>query len=199
MNEQHVTLDISKAAHAAKVIRIGQGDASGTTIVADVYDNGVALDLTGKGARFLMRLPGGRYYVRDTDCSVSGNHITYVVDEAHAAAVAGITDTAYFDVLVGETVVASTQRFSVEVLRSALDGAAMGESYDTAVEEAIRNANEAAEDAREAAGGTIPLMAANLRGGAKLGSGLTVGADERLSVDTMTSAEVDAAVAAAFA
>ena len=137
MNEQHITLDISKAADASQVIRLGQGDRAGTTIVAEVYDNGVAFDLTDKDARFLMRLPTGSYYVRDSDCTVSGNVITYVVDEEHCCARAGFTDCAYFEVLVGMTVIASTQRFGIEVLRSALDGADAGESYDTAIDDLI--------------------------------------------------------------
>ena len=198
MNEQYIALDISKAAGASQVVRLGQGDRAGTTIVASIYDNGIEFGLTGKTAQFLMRLPDGRYYVRDTACTVSGNSITYVVDEEHCCAFAGYTEGAYFEILVGTSVIASTQRFGVQILRSAYDGATLSESYDNAIEQAIRNANDAADDAREAAGGTIPLMRSNQRGGAKLGNGLTVGSDEKLSVVAMTNSEVDAAVNGAF-
>ena len=136
--------------------------------------------------------------MRDANTTVSGNRVTYVVDESHMASIAGYTDSAYFEIRVGTSTVASTQRFRIEVLRSALDGTVPGESYDTAVEEAIRNANEAADEAREAAQEIIPLMSVTRRGGAKLGSGLTIGSDERLSVISMTNSEVDAAVNSAF-
>jgi len=198
MNEQLLHLDISKRPDASQTVRIGQGDVGGTTIVADIFDNDVALDLTGKTVRFLMRLPGGLYYMRDMDTTVSGNRVTYVVDEAHMGAMAGYTDCAYFEVLVGANVVASTQRFRIEVLRSALDGSTLSESYDTAIDEAIRNANEAADEAREAAADIPPLMSATRRGGAKLGNGLEVDGSERLNVIAMTNPEVDAAVDGAF-
>ncbi len=190
MNEQLLHLDISKRPDASQTVRVGQGDRSGTTIVADIYDNDVAYSLTGKTVRFLMRLPGGRYYMRDSDCTVSGNRVTYVADEEHMCAIAGYTDSAYFEVAQGATTVASTQRFRIEVLRSALDGTVPGESYDTAIEEAIDNANEAADEARAAAGGTIPLMASNQRGGAKLGDGLAI-SSEVLSVAPLTTAQID--------
>jgi len=198
MNEQILHLDISKRPDASQTVRVGQGDRGGTTIIADIYDNDAALDLTGKAARFLMRLPGGMYYVRDSNVAVSGNRVTYVVDEDHMCAIAGYTDSAYFEIVEGTSVVASTQRFRIEVLRSALDGTVPGESYDTAIEEAIRNANEAADEAREAAEGTVVVMTATRRGGAKLGDGLTVGADERLSVIPITNAEVDGIVDSVF-
>ena len=198
MNEQIIHLDVSKRPDASQTIRVGQGDRGGTTILADIYDNDEAMSLTGYTVRFLMRLPDGSHYMRDQNVTVSGNRATYVVDEDHMCAVAGYTDCAYFEIAQGSLVVASTQRFRIEVLRSALDGSSMGESYDTAVEEAIRRANEAAEAAEEAAGGTIPLMNATTRGGAKLGDGLAVGSDERLSVVALTSSEIEAAVNAAF-
>jgi len=198
MNEQLLHLDISKRPDASQTVRIGQGDVGGTTIIAEIFDNDVALDLTGKSAYFMMRLPGGLYYMRDANTTVSGNRVTYVVDESHMASIAGYTDSAYFEVRVGTSTVASTQRFRIEVLRSALDGTVPGESYDTAVEEAIRNANEAADEAREAAQDIIPLMSTTKRGGAKLGSGLAIGSDEKLSVIAMTNSEVDAAVNGAF-
>lgn len=197
MNEQILHLDVSKRPDASQTIRVGQGDRGGTTILADMYDNDAALDLTGKTVRFMARLPGGLYYIRDSNVGVSGNRATYVVDERHLCAIAGYTESAYFEVTSGTTVM-TTQRFRIEVLRSALDGTIPGESYDSAVEEAIANANEAAEEARAAAEGTVVVMTATRRGGAKLGDGLTVGGDERLSVVAMTAPEVDAAVSAAF-
>lgn len=198
MNVQDIILDIDKRTSPLNVIRIGQGDKGGTTIRAHVYDNGVTANLSGMTARFNMRLPDSAHYVRDLRCTVSGNVITYVVDESKAASVPGVTHVAYFDILQDSNVIYSTERFTVDVLRSALDETMPAESWDAAVEAAIENANSAAEDAREAAGGTIPLMRTDLRGGAKLGDGLAVGSDERLSVVALTSSEIEAAVNAAF-
>lgn len=141
MNEQILELDISKRPAASQTVRIGQGDKSGTTLVAKIYDNGTALDLSGKTARFLMRQPGGQTYVRDTNCAVSGNTVTYVVDESKVASLAGQTDIAYFDIMQGTSVVASTQRFRIEVLRSAIDGMQPSESWDNAIDELIDRGN----------------------------------------------------------
>lgn len=157
MNTQSISLDVSKAVAPAPCVRIGQGDASGTTIVATIYDNSQAASLAGMTARFCMRLPNGRDYVRDPNCQVSGSTITYVVDEAHCASVAGATNEAYFELMQGASVVYSTGRFRVEVLRSVLDGTRPAESWDNAVDELIRRGSEAldgyelAEQARASA------------------------------------------------
>ena len=198
MNVQDINLDVDKRVSPSNVIRIGQGDKGGTTIRAHIYDNGMAANLTGMTARFEMRLPDSAHYVRDANCTVSDNVITYVVDESHVASVAGTTNMTYFDILQGTSVIYSTERFTVDVLRSALDETMPAESWDAAVEAAIENANSAAEDAREAAGGTIPLMSSIVRGGAKLGSGLAVDGDEKLSV-AMDESDVQDALDAAFA
>ena len=183
MNTQEITLDISKQKTIAQVVRIGQGDASGTTIVAKIYDNAQAVALTGKTAMFEMRLPDGKSYVRDSSCTVSGNEITYVVDEEHCASVAGITDEAYFDILDGPSVIYSTARFRVEVLRSAHTDAEAAESWDNAIDELIERGNEWLEDIEE---NGVPVMGASQRGGAKLGTGLSMSGDV-LSVDTTST------------
>lgn len=190
MNTQRISLDISKVIDVPPVVRIGQGDNAGTTIVARIFDNGTSTSLDGMGARFCMRLPDGTHYVRDPDCTVSGNTITYVVDESHCAAVRGRTDEVYFDILASGSVIYSTSRFSVHVLRGVTDGSSPGESYDTAIDEAIRRANEAAEAAEEAAGGVTPLMSASTLGGAKLGDGLTL-SGEALGVDQLSTSQID--------
>lgn len=145
MNVQDIHLDIDKRVSPSDVVRIGQGDAGGTTIRAHIFDNGVAADLTGMAARFEMRQPNTTNYVRDINCTVSGNVITYVVDEDTVASVAGITDVAYFDILDGEDVIYSTERFSIDVLRSAHDGAVPAQSWDNAVDELIERGNEQLE------------------------------------------------------
>ena len=130
-------------------VRIGQGDSAGTTIEATIYDNGVAATLTGMSARFCMRLPGGMQYVRDSGCTVSGSNVTYVVDEEHCAAVKGRTDEAYFELLASGSVVYSTNRFTVQVLRGVTDGAVPAESWDSAVDDLIQRGEEAVEEIEE--------------------------------------------------
>lgn len=149
MNEQHVSLDISKSQGVTQMVRIGQGDKSGTTIVATVYDNGTAFDMTGMTAKFLMRTPGNGY-VEDESVTVSGNTLAYVVDEEHCAATAGVTDECYFQILQGETVIASTARFTVRILRAATQGADPAHSYSDDIVSATNAARQAANDAREA-------------------------------------------------
>lgn len=179
MNTQTISLDISKQPTVAPIVSIGQCDASGTTIKAKVYDNGEAADLTGMTAMFEMRLPDGKHYVRDGNCTVSGNEITYVVDESHCASVEGITDEAYFDILDGPSVIYSTGRFRVVVMRSAHGDAEPSEDWDSAVDSLIERGEAFMDDVEQ---NGIPLMTSSVRGGAKLGTGLDV-TDGVLSVD----------------
>ena len=150
MNTQRIELDISKPDALTAAVTIGQGDKAGTTIIATIYDNGVLASLSGLSAQFECRLPDGRSYVRDANCTVSGHEITYVMDEEHVASVAGATDEAYFTILDGTQEVYSTNRFRLKVLRSAHDGAVPAESWDTAVDELIERGNAALEEYAEA-------------------------------------------------
>lgn len=143
MNVQRIDLDISKPDAIAQTVTIGQGDKGGTTIEASIYDGGGAVDLSGKTAMLEVRLPDGKSYVRDAHCTVSGNKITYTVDEEHVGAVPGITDEAYFDVLDGPSVVYSTNRFRLRILQSAHDGAQPAESWDNAVDTLIARGDAA--------------------------------------------------------
>lgn len=171
MNLIEIDLDVSKASGTPQVVTIGQGDHGGTTIAASVYDGGEPIDLADMTAMFEVRLPDGRTYARDVNCTCEGNVVTYKVDEEHIAAIAGTTDDAYFDILDGPEVVYSTNRFRLEILRSAHDGAVPAENWDNAVDalidrgrracdaydanEAVREssetARESAEDARKTA------------------------------------------------
>ena len=157
MNTQRIDLDISKRDALTQMVTIGQGDKGGTIIEASIYDNGVLTSLTGKTAMLEVRLPDGKSYVRDGNCTVSGGKITYVVDEEHVGAVAGVTDEAYFDILDGPSVLYSTNRFRLKILRSAHDGAQPAEAWDNAVDALIErgrtacDAYDAAEEVRATA------------------------------------------------
>ena len=133
MNSLELSLDLSKETRVQQPIRIRQGDLEGTTIVARIYDGGVAAETTGLAAYVVMELPDREHYYRK-QAALSGNVATVTVDEAEAASVTGMTDNAYFQ-LIGEGVIYSTSRFTVTVLKGAIDGHDTAETYDGYVED----------------------------------------------------------------
>ena len=154
-NTRTLELDISKEG-AGTCIKVGQGDDGGTTIKALIYDNGAEFSLSGATAWLVVLLPNKRNYYRG-QCSVSGNAATITVDESKLCSVSGYTDEAYFTVTKsGKTY--STERFAIEILRSALDGQQPAQNWDDAVQDlidrgetAVKNANGAASAANTAA------------------------------------------------
>jgi len=145
MNEFTVRLDLAKGkARQQQTVFVRQGDKNATTIVATITDHGAAAVTSGMTARFQMRLPNGTEYYRKA-ASLSGNVATVALDETQAASVAGRTDTAYFQLLQGSTVVASTESFTVVVLPDALADATVPESYDSAIQDAIDALDAAVE------------------------------------------------------
>ena len=155
-NTRTLELDISKEG-AGTCIKVGQGDDGGTTIKALIYDNGDEFALSGATAWRVVLLPNKRNYYRGR-CSVSGNAATITVDESKLCSVSGYTDEAYFTITKsGKTY--STERFAIEILRSALDGQQPAQNWDDAVQDlidrgetAVKNANSAASAANTAAG-----------------------------------------------
>ena len=143
MNTFNLTLDLNKS-RASSPVRLRQGDAQGTTITALVLDHGATANLTGMTAQLVMELPDGTQYYRKT-ASISGNSVSVLVDETQAASVSGRSANAYFQMLQGTTVKASTGSFAVEILPDALEGHTVSESYDSAIQEAIDALDEAVE------------------------------------------------------
>ena len=143
MNTFDIALDLEKRG-LVQVVPIRQGDRNGTTIRATITDHGVAASTSGMTARFSMRLPNGNEYYRKA-ATLSGNVATVTIDEAQAASAVGRTDVAYFQLLQGSTVVASTESFTVVVLPDALADATVPESYDSAIQEAIDALDDAVE------------------------------------------------------
>lgn len=154
-NTRTLELDISKEG-TGTCVKVGQGDDGGTTIKALIYDNGAEFELSGATAWLVVLLPNKRNYYRG-QCSVSGNAVTITVDESKLCSVSGYTDEAYFTITKsGKTY--STERFAIEILRSALDGQQPAQSWDDAVQDlidrgetAVKNANAAASSANSAA------------------------------------------------
>lgn len=150
ISTQRVKLDINKQA-SMQVIRLGQGDKNGTTLIAELYDGGSQYSLSGKTARFTMRTPDGRSSYSVASSSISNNTATFNIDERYAAGVAGTTDVAYIEVLSGSTVICSTSRMRVICLQSATEGVSPSQMHDNGLDAAIAAANTAASSANTAA------------------------------------------------
>ena len=147
-NTRTLELDISKEG-AGTCVKVGQGDDGGTIIKALIYDNGAEFSLSGATAWLVVLLPNKRNYYRG-QCSVSGNVATITVDESKLCSVPGYTDEAYFTITKsGNTY--STERFAIEILRSALDGQQPAQSWDDAVQDLIDRGNQAVSSANSAA------------------------------------------------
>lgn len=147
-NTRTLELDISKEG-AGTCIKVGQGDDGGTTIKALIYDNGAEFSLSGATAWLVVLLPNKRNYYRG-QCSVSGNAATITVDESRLCSVSGYTDEAYFTITKNGATY-STERFAIEILRSALDGQQPSQNWDDAVQDLINRGNQAVSSANSAA------------------------------------------------
>lgn len=147
-NTRTLELDISKEG-SGTCIKVGQGDDGGTTIKALIYDNGAEFELSGATAWLVVLLPNKRNYYRG-QCSVSGNAATITVDESKLCSVSGYTDEAYFTITKGGSTY-STERFALDILRSALDGQQPAQNWDDAVQDLIDRGKTAASNANAAA------------------------------------------------
>ena len=163
MNVQTIELDVNKRGCGNNCIRIAQGEGGGTTIKALIYDNGGELALSGYSAFLVARLPDRIHYYRGS-AAVSGNAITYVCDESKLASVPGYTDEAYFEIVKGDFL-AQTERFALDILRSAKDGQQPAQSWDNAIDDLIKRgetvvkSSEAAVAAANAAVGDASTAA----------------------------------------
>lgn len=206
-NTRTLELDISKEG-AGTCIKVGQGDDGGTTIKALIYDNGAEFALSGATAWLVVLLPNKRNYYRG-QCSVSGNAATITVDESKLCSVSGYTDEAYFTITKsGKTY--STERFAIEILRSALDGQQPAQNWDDAVQDlidrgetAVKNANAAASAANTAAdkantaASTANSAATNANNAAKAANDAASAANTaKANADKATTAANNAASAA---
>lgn len=136
MNTFDLRLDLDKSS-TIQVVTLRQGDVGGTTVSATVYDHGALADLSGISSAYIeFALPDGTHYYRGS-ATVSGSVVTALVDESQAASVPGRACNAYFS-LVDGTNEYSTASFVVAVLRSAVDGMEMAESWDSEIQAAIQ-------------------------------------------------------------
>lgn len=148
MNVQTIELDVNKRGCGNNCIRIAQGEGGGTTIKALIYDNGGELALSGYSAFLVARLPDRIHYYRGS-AAVSGNAITYVCDESKLASVPGYTDEAYFEIVKGDFL-AQTERFALDILRSAKEGQQPAQSWDNAIDDLIKRGETAVKSSEAA-------------------------------------------------
>ena len=188
LNIQEVSLDITRRPTPQQVT-LGQGDANATTLIVKVYDTGDEYDLDGYDVRLATRLPNSDNYY-GVNGTAEGNVATFEIDETFAAVTHGFDGYGYVEVLDGDTVVCSTSRFQLVVLRSAEDGADPSTAYSNGIREATESAIAAAEAAEGVVLQDVPTMSALIKGGALLGSGLKVEDDTlSLSDEAYTSSE----------
>lgn len=188
LDVQSISLDISKQPTPQQV-RLGQGDANATQLIVSIFDDGEVYSLDDYSVRLAMRLPNSDNYY-EAQGAAAGNVATFDIDETYAATSYGIDGFGYVDVLDGETVICSTSRFQLVVLRDAQDGADPSTAYSNGIIEATERAIAAAEAAEGVVLQDVPTMSATIKGGALLGDGLSV-VDETLSLsgESFTTAE----------
>lgn len=141
MPKHHINLDLDKSTSRLNIVRVRVGDKVSCTIIADIYDCGAQADLAGKTARFECLKPDGTM-VRDSNCQISGNTITYTVAD-EVSAVEGSISVAYFAVVEGAEIVDTTQCITVEVLPNAEGGSTgVSESWYSEVDALLAKMEE---------------------------------------------------------
>lgn len=166
MNTYHLDLDLQKGPlyNLSNLgsdyggVTLRQGDKQGCTIIADLYDHGERFTQTGLTAFFVMDLPDRTHYYR-APATYDAGTVTILVDESYAASVPGNTDNAYFELLQGGTIIASTQSFRVRILKDARGGKIPGETYDSEIEQVLEDIADAIDAANEAAGSVNTAIA----------------------------------------
>ena len=114
MNTQSIQLDVSKIPSNTPIIRIGQKDKDGTTLIVHVLDHGEPLDLSDFDATLYIKFSDETMY--EFAGTVDGSAAEFVIDGTDM--VSGTTNNACVS-LSSDDVVLSTARFPVEVLISA--------------------------------------------------------------------------------
>ena len=145
MNTYNLKLDLNKGptynvGMAYSGITLRQGDKRGCTVVAELYDHGTRFTEAGYTAYFVMGLPDREHYYREA-ATYSAGTATIIIDESLAASVAGDT-VAYFELTKGGATY-STQGIKVSVLKDARADKTPGETYDSRIEQAIQELEDA--------------------------------------------------------
>ena len=156
MNTYNIKLDLAKGYNNSLGndyggITLRQGDKQGCTIVAELYDHGERFTQAGLSAYFVMELPDHAHYYRAAATYNAGT-VSVTINEQQAASATGASNNAYFELLDGSTVIASTRSIRVLVLPDARGDKTPGETYDTLIDEALEDLADAIAAAEAAAG-----------------------------------------------
>lgn len=197
MNTHTLELDLSKDGLGAGLVRVGQGDKSGTTIKALIFDGGGEVSLSGYTAYLEVLLPNKRNYYRAA-ATVSGNAATVTVDENKLCSVAGYTDEAYF-AIEKNGVRYSTERFAIEVLRCATEGQQPAQNWDDAIDNLISRGNAAVSAANTAAGNANTAASAANQAAARVETAVTNAQSAATAATNAASAANSAASSATTA
>ena len=152
MNIFDITLDVDKRPNKESV-NLRQGDINGTTIRATLRDHDVPMEGGEYTAMFCMALPDRKTFYHD-NATYENGVVTVVVKEQYAAAVAGSTNNAYFELYDGDELKYTTASFVVRVKPSAMDGEA-AKSYDPRVEAIMTEMRELIEEETESEAGRV--------------------------------------------
>lgn len=171
---------------------IGQGDHNGTVVVVKVTDGGAAFDLSGYDVFFEMLLPDRETYYRKAGVA-ERDVATFTIDERYAGQVPGDTKVAYVSIEDGENLVASTERISVHVERSARYAAEVPETWMSGIDETIA-AMKAADDAADGAAAAARLaMQAATEGAESAAAQAAIAAEKAQEADAKAQIADDAA------
>lgn len=194
MNTQTLDLDLSKDGLGGNLVRVGQGDKSGTTIQAYIFDNGEDAALSGFVGYLEVLLPNKRNYYRAV-AALEGNVATVTVDENKLCSVPGYTDEAYF-AFEKDGVRYSTERFAIEILRCATEGQQPAKNWDDAIDQLISRGNAAVSSATAAATAANAAASNADSAAASATTAATAANDAAQSATTAAASANDAAGAA---
>lgn len=194
MNTHTLELDLSKGSLGGNLVRVGQGDKSGTTIKALIYDGGAEASLSGYTGFLEVLLPNKRNYYR-AQCTISGNTATVTVDENKLCAVAGYTDEAYFT-FEKSGIKYSTERFAIDILRCATNGQKPAQNWDDAIDNLITRGNAAVSAANTAAGAANTAADAANKAAARVEAAVSSAASAASAATSAAQAASNAATAA---
>lgn len=197
MNTHTIELDLSKDSLGGNLVRVGQGDKSGTTIKALIYDGGAEASLAGYTGYLEVLLPNKRNYYR-AQCTISGNVATVTVDENKLCSIAGYTDEAYF-AFEKSGIRYSTERFAIDILRCATEGQQPAQNWDDAIDNLISRGNAAVSSANSAAASANSAASAANTAAARVETAVTNAEAATMAANSAASAANAAAQSATSA
>ena len=114
MDVRHITLDVSKQPTEQRIVRVGEKDMNGTTLVIAITDHGEPLLIGDLAASLLVKFSEADMY--EIAGTASGSTATFTINAESMQP--GRTDKACVQ-LAGDDFILSTGRFELEVLESA--------------------------------------------------------------------------------